>query len=565
MTKLNGREAVVTALRREGVRYVFGIPGGHSVEIMYNALHGISDIQQILTRHEQSAAFMGCCYAQATNEPGVVQGTAGPGVGNLVAGINEALSGKWPLIAICPGSPRLGFGKGVQQEIDQISYIRPNTKWSFRVEIPEKIPWALKRAFDISCAPPCGPVFVEIPIDLGSAEADIPEYIRSYRPLLSAGDEEKVRVAGDLLLKAQSPIIWAGGGVHRSRAWSELRELAETLAIPVLTTISGKGALPEDHPLCVGGVGICRNSISQKMLESADLVIGIGSQYEETATAGWEWWPKVAKFVQIDVDPCQISRNLVPDVAIVGDAKIVLRQLLSLIKEKASRRMQEYPRFTSLVGTKKEFLEAVSDVQSSGKPVRMQKMMKEIQRAISRESWIVVDVGVNQIWASTWPYLQVLKEGHFISASEYLCMGFGVAGVIAVKLAHPKEQAICITGDGGFQMAGKELITAVQYKTPVVWFISNNSALGWIKWFTKEFHSGKYVGVDFDEQPDFVRWAESHHCVGIHVEKAEELREAVKAALKSNEEGVPAVVDVVTDPLDVPEGFSSWHHKVVNR
>jgi len=319
--------------------------------------------------------------------------------------------------------------------------------------------------------------------------------------------------------------------------------------------------------LAVGGVGLFGTKFSESVLSSADVIVGVGSQYEETATTGWSFWSESAKFIQIDIDPLQIGRNFVPDVALVGDAKLVLKQMFKYLKRRvASRRLEDYPRIKALMEAKRQYLESIMPEQSSSDiPIRVPRMLKEIQNAIKKESWIVIDVGVNQAWSSTWPYFHALKEGRFIGPSEYLCMGFGAAGVIGVKLAHPEDQAICITGDGGFQMVGKEMITAVQYDVPVSWFIMNNFSLGWIKWFTKEFHEEKYITVDFEEQPDFVKWAESQKCLGFHVEKPEELSQAIRNALKANQQGTPALVDVVTDPLDVPDGFSTWHHKLLRR
>lgn len=567
MIKVKARYAVASALKDERVKFVFGIPGGHSVNTLYESLYGIKEINVILTRHEQSASFMGCCYAQATDEPGIIHGTVGPGVGNLVTGLSEALLGRWPLIAICPGSSRASFGKGLQQEFDQIGMYKNIVKWAFRIELPERIPWGLKRAFDIACAPPQGPVFLEIPVDIGSEEAELPSYIKSTRPLRYAGDPESVAQAAELISKSMKPVILAGGGIHRSKAWNELRKFCELLAAPILTTISGKGAIAESHPLYAGGVGICRTKFSQKVFEDADLVIVIGSQLEEQATAGWKWWPENAKFIRIDVDPVQIGRNILPDISIVGDAKLVLKQLIDYLENKMEGSRTGNPsRINDLIKLKEDFLESIADEENSSQvPVRVPRMLREIKESLSKSAWAVVDVGQNLIWSATWPYFQIAQEGHFIAPSEYVCMGFGAAGVIAVKLANPKDQVVCITGDGGFQMVGKEMITAVQYKAPVTWFIMNNYSLGWIKWFEKEFHGGRFIGVDFEEQPDFVKWAQSQKCFGVRVERPGELREAIDRALKSNREGVPALVDIVTSPMDVSYGFQGWHYQVTRQ
>jgi len=416
----------------------------------------------------------------------------------------------------------------------------------YTVDRAEKIPWIMRRAFNIAASPPPGPVFINFPIDLGQETFDAEPY-KPTLPVRSAGDPELIVEAGEHLLKADRPLIVAGRGVHASAAWKELRELAELLAVPVLTTNSGKGAIVDNHPLAMGGVGINRTRLSEKVYTEADWMLWVGSQLEEWATGNLLERPR-ATFIYVDADPRQMSRNWVPDVGIVGDARLVLQQLVDYCRLKVQRgALEDYPRVKDLTRLKREYFAGIQLVDST--PMHPGRLALAVSKHMPEDAVAVLGEGVNRVWTAV--LLQVRTQGHWVSASDYGCMGFSVAASIGVKLGKPRNPVFCITGDGSFQMQMHELPVAVQYNAPVTWFIADDHCLGWIKWHQK-VHGERYIAVDFNPAWRFDKVAEACGVEGILVERLGELDEAVTRAFRLNREGVAAVVDVLTATVGTP-------------
>ncbi|MEM2901729.1 MAG: thiamine pyrophosphate-binding protein [Candidatus Bathyarchaeia archaeon] len=557
MTVLRADRAVVQSLVKENVKYVFGLPGGHSCEILYDALHGEESVKPILTRHEESGSFEALGYAKATGSVGFCHGTAGPGWGQLLPGVHEAYAGRVPLIAFCASVPIKHYGMGALQEFPQAESMLPFCKWVYTIDKVEKVQWVMRRAFSVSRSHPPGPVFINFPIDLGGEEADFPEY-RAIPSTLYEADVEAVKAAGDALLKAEAPIIVAGGGVHLSGAYRELQELAELLTIPVLTTNSGKASIPETHPLYAGGVGLNKTRASERVYEESDCALWIGSQLEEWATGQWAWRPEKAKLLYLDADPEQMSRNWIPDVALVGDAKLTLERLVEYCRSKLGKAVKSSERLRRLSRFKAMYMQEVEELRKTeSKPIHPGRLAVSVSDAMPEDSIAVLGEGANRIWTAT--YLQVRRAGHWISSSDYGCMGFSVPASLGVKLGRPNHVVFAITGDGSFQMQMHELPVAVQYNLPVAWFVANDGALGWIKWYQREFKDGRIISVDFNPQWDFVKVAEAAKCAGMRVENPSELDDVVKEAFKVVKSGTPVVVDVLTETFQHTYGSNRYH------
>jgi acetolactate synthase-1/2/3 large subunit len=547
-------QSVVESLEAEGVPHVFGLPG--NPRFLYDALYDSTRVKAILVREESSGVFMALAHARLTGTPGVCFASPGPGVANLLPGLMEAHSACTPVIALATTADTRHEGMGAFQEVDQLALVQPITKWSARITEAEKVPWAMRRAFSVAVNGKPGPVYLEIPANVALAQTDIPEYSPIPKPFRPAGDPEAVEVAAELFAAAERPLVVAGGGAVSSGAVAELRALAETRSAPIMTTPSGRGSISEDHPLALGLVGLYRSKVGEKAFGEADLLVTVGSRNEEFQTAGWRYFPEGAKYIQIDIDPFEIGRNWVPDVAIVADARLALRQLTESLRSQSlgattwgdglAREMREYG------------AEVEEDCRTDAVPIKSKRVVRELNHVFGGDAILVNENGSQDLWSYCYPYYQVTEGGHCVPPGEQTCMGSGVSGAIGAKLAMPEKRVVCVTGDAAFQMFMKELPTAVQYQAPVTWIVLNNDSLGWIKYHQKKM-GGRYIAVDFEVQPDFVGIAKANRCHGERVEQPAEIRGALERALQANDEGVPAVLDFVVDPWDFQPGFAPFH------
>ena len=551
-------DVIVDALRKEGVRFVFGLPGNPVV--LYDSLYDEEGIQAILVRHETSGVFMAMAYAKLTRQPGVCFGSPGPGVANLIPGVLEAQSGCTPLIALGSSASSMLEGMGAFQETPQVDMFRPITKWSFRLPSADRAAWTMRRAFSLASNGKPGPVYVDVPFDVGTSTTSEVQYVPSDRPIRVRPDPERVKEAADLLLASERPVIVAGGGAFASAASGELIALAELLGIPVLTTPCGRGVIPESHPLALGLVGLYRTRVGRRVYQEADLVLSLGSRNEEFQTAAWRYFPEGAKFIQVDIDPSEMGRNWVPDVAVVGDVKLALRDLVAAVSQRARRRpLEEMPRVKGIMEAKEAFEgEVEAECADASAPLKSKRIVREANRVFGGGAVLVNENGSQDLWSYYFPYYKVLDIDGCVAPAEQTCMGFGVAGAIGAKLAAPDRKVICTTGDGAFQMFMKELPTAVQYDAPVTWIVLNNFSLGWIKLHERALGE-RYIAVDFEAQPDFAAVAKACGCYGEHVDEASAVRPALESALRQNDAGVPAVLDFIVDPWDFPDGFKEFH------
>jgi len=560
VNRMIGYHAVVDALTREDVEFLFGIPG--NPRVIYDQLYDVPRIRPILVRHECSGVLMAMAYSRISGKTGVCFASPGPGVANLVPGFLEAYYACTPLVAPCPSASMENEGMGAFQECDQVGMLRPVTKWSVRVSRSDRISWFMHRAFSLAINGKPGPVFLEIPSDIGFAEAEMPEYARAQRVLVR-GDSDRIREAIDFILKAEMPLIIAGGGVVLSRAYSELIQLAELIGAPVMTTPAGRGSIPEDHPLAVGQVGLYRTKVGKQLQEQSDLIITVGSRNEEFQSGAWTHLPEKAKYIQIDIDPFEIGRNWIADIAIVGDAKLVLIDMIEGIdKMMKKRKLEEMPRVASIVRAKEEFeAEVENECKTEAVPIKAKRIVRELNKVFGKDTIICHENGMQDLWSYYFPYYKVLSLGDSFPPAEQTLMGMAVAGAIGAKLAAPKKKVVCTTGDGAFQMFMKELPTAVQYKAPVTWVILNNRSLGWVKYIQK-LTNERFIATDFEAQPDFVKIAEANRCFGERVETPDAIELALKNALRANAEGLPALVDMIVDPFDSPDGFREFHRDI---
>jgi len=557
--KMNAWQAIIEAFKAEGVRYIFGLPGG---DTFYDAIAESPEIQPVLVREESSGVFMAMGYAKITGKPGVCYASSGPGVANLVPGLLEAESACVPVIAIAGASNAANAGMGAFQETDQMSIIRPITKWSERVTQPERIPWVIRRAFSIALNGKPGPVFIELPKDSAQQEAEITDYIPAEYPIRSAGDASRIEAAAELLLKSRKPLLVAGGGAHNSRAFDEVKELAEMLSSPVMTTPSGRGIISEAHPLAFGVVGLYFTRVGEQIYGESDLLVTIGSRNEDFQSGVQKFFPKEAKYIQIDIDHNEIGRNWIPDVAIVGDAKLVLKDLIESVRNKLKNRKRNTRRIKKLIQAKERYeSEIKAECLTDAVPIKTKRVVWELNEVYGKNTILVNENGSQDLWSYYCPYYKVLDINSCVAPGEQTCMGFGVAASIGAKLAMPEKNVVCTTGDGAFQMFMKELATAAQYKAAVTYIVLNNYSLGWVKYGQKR-RGVPHVGVDFEVQPDFVKIAEANKCYGERVENPDSIKAALQRALEVTQAGTPAVIEFIVDGWDFAPGFLNFYRRL---
>lgn len=559
MRRMNVWQAIVDSLKAEDIRHVFGLPGG---DAFYDALYDVPEIQPVLVREESSGAFMAMAYARMTGKPGVCYASSGPGVANLVPGIMEAESACVPLIAICGASAAGNAGMGAFQEADQIGIMKPITKWTERITQPERVPWVMRRAFSLAANGKSGPVFIEVPKDLGMIEGEVPDYVPAVYPLKPSGDPSMIEKAAEILIKAAMPVIVAGGGAIYSGAFQQVMELAEFLEIPVMTTPCGRGILPEDHHLAFGQVGLYFSRLGEQVYGEADLIMTIGSRNEDFQSGNQQFFPEGAKYIQIDIDPHEIGRNWIPDVPIVGDAGMILGDLLECVKDRIGDEGKKNLWTHRAMALKRNYENEVkSECLTDATPIKTKRVVQELNQVFGKNTILVNENGSQDLWSYYWPYYRVLDINCCVAPGEQTCMGFGVAGAIGAKLAQPSKKVVCTTGDGAFQMFMKELPTAVQHNAPVTYVVLNNFSLGWIK-FGQKRRGDRFIATDFHAQPDFVKIAEANGCYGERVEAPSNIKPALERSLKANEDGKPAVIEFIVDGWDFAPGFESFYRRL---
>ena len=430
--EVSAGRAIVDVLKAEGVKAVFGIPGGHTLGI-YDALYDTPEVRHILVRHEQVAANMAAGYAQLTGEPGVCCVTAGPGATNLVSGIAEAFVGALPIVILAGRGATTTTHRGASQEIAQEQIFRPITKWSVRIDRADLIVGALRQAFTIARSGKPGPVLIDIPRDVLAQQVSFDGYQPVGKPLPPRGNPAQIAAAAAALRRAARPLIIAGGGAIAADAPAEVRALAEALQAPVLTTLSGRGSLPDDHPLAAGGIGHHRTWLTKRLLPEADVVLGLGCRFEEQETNwrdGYVPDPR-ACYIQVDIDPAEIGRSVVPKLAVVGDVRLVLRDLLDALKPRRAGTPRS--RLEELARDKAKLEDEVAGMVGSGqRPIHPMRVIGTVRDVFPRDATVAIDVGVlAQGMGGAFPYFKVYRAALLHRAVELLRHGlcvFGAAG-----------------------------------------------------------------------------------------------------------------------------------------
>jgi acetolactate synthase I/II/III large subunit len=536
---MKAARAIWEALKREGVEVVFGYPGG-AVIPLYDALFDF-EIDHILTRHEQGAAHAADGYARASGRPGVVIATSGPGATNLTTGIANAYLDSVPLVAITGQVRSPLIGTDAFQEADIHGITLPIVKHSYLISDASEIPQIIHEAFYIATTGRPGPVVVDIPSDLQLAEIDYDAEkaakidLPGYKPTVK-GHPKQVKAAARAIAEAERPLIYAGGGVIASNGAEELRELAIYAHIPVTTTLTGKGAFPEDHELSLGMLGMHGTAYANYAIDNCDLIFAVGVRFDDRVTGKLETFAPNATVVHVDVDPAEISKNVAVDVPIVGDAKRVLAALITEIKRLDPSPDRHIPWMRQVSDWKKSHpLTIRQDPEGEIVPEFVVQKIWEVTRG---EAVVTTEVGQNQMWAAQ--YYLARHPRQFISSAGLGTMGYGFPAAIGAQIARPDKTVIDIAGDGSIQMNIQELATAVNYRLPVKICILNNQYLGMVRQWQHLFYQKRYSATCIACQPDFVKLAEAYGAQGFRATRPDEVEEVLRIALQSDQ---PAVID----------------------
>jgi acetolactate synthase-1/2/3 large subunit len=537
-----GSEALVRALEAEGVDFVFGLPGGANLP-MYDALVDAS-LRHILVRHEQSAAHMADGYARIKRKAGVCFATSGPGATNLITGIATAYADSSPMIAVTGQVPLAMIGKDAFQETDIIGVANPCTKYAFQPRAAIEIPETVKKAFYIAESGRPGPVLIDIPKDVQQARENIqfPDLIkvRGYNPIIDA-DLSQLERAVETMIKAERPIIMAGGGVILSGAFSELQAMAELLMAPVVTTFKGKGSFPENHPLAMGPIGMHGHPEANKIIIEADCIIAVGARFSDRSVGRFDEFGKGMTIIHLDVDPAEIGKNKAVDIAVIGDVKASLRTAVKMLaKHKVIEKTKDDP----WLKRRKELIDYYADtIKDYPRELTAKKALKKLREILPSDAIVTTEVGQCQMWASL--HFDVISPGTFFSSTGLGTMGFGFPASIGAKAAKSQATVVDIAGDGSFNMTENSLAVSVLEKLPVIVFLMNNYMLGMVAQWQRTFYNRRYMGVHQNSCPDYVKLAEAYGAQGIRAESMNDLEGAIKKALKND---VATVIDIAIDP-----------------
>ncbi len=541
MEKISGARALIKALEKQGVKEIFGLPGGANLP-MYDELFK-SNIRHILVRHEQSAAHMADGYGRVSRRAGVCFATSGPGATNIVTGLATANADSSPMIAITGQVPTAMIGRDAFQESDIIGIANPVVKYSFQPKLATEIPEVVKKGFYIAETGRPGAVLIDIPKDTQTNEAEIPfpdeVKIRGYHPWTDP-DVVAIERAIKLLLSSTKPVILAGGGVIISSAFAELQSIAELLMIPVVSTFKGKGAFPETHPLSLGPIGMHGHAEANKIMSEADCVLAIGTRFSDRSVGRFDEFEKNLKIIHLDVDPAEIGKNQTTSVAIVGDVRASLRIFLRLLAQKVTKPSPDNVWLKHVTEVKEYWRE---NLKLHPGELTAARILRKLREVMPHQSIVTTEVGQHQMWASL--FYDVISPGTFFSSTGLGTMGWGFPAAIGAKAARPDLPVVDIAGDGSFNMTENSLATSVLDNLPVIVFLVNNYTLGMVAQWQRTFYDRRMIGVDQKQCPDYCKLAESYGAQGIRVGNLEELGSAIKAGLKSD---VATVIDIPIDP-----------------
>jgi len=553
MVEMTGSRAFVESLEREGVEQIFGVVGGAVIPICDELLD--SDIRFILARHEQGASHMADGFSRASRRAGVCLVTSGPGATNIVTGLATANIDSSPMVAFTGQVPSGMIGTDAFQEVDIIGASSSVTKYNMQVREVSKIPWAIKGAFKIASTGRKGAVLVDLPKDVTTDEGEIvfPESVdfRGYNVNLEP-DQRELDWASTLLSKAKRPVILAGGGVVSSGASTELVALAEYLMAPTATTLMGKGAFPEDHPLSLGLCGMHGTNAANNIVQDADVLLVVGSRFSDRTTGKLSKFAGDTRVIHIDLDRSEIDKNVETVTRVIGDARLALRGILYRLRRLIDSSDTEDGWHQRM----EEFKQQTDPIAATGNPhFSAPHVIGKLRELLPRDAIITTEVGQCQMWAAL--YFDVYKPNTFLTSGGLGTMGWGFPAAIGAKVAKPEVPVVDIAGDGSFGMTENNLATSVEEEIPVTVVVLNNQTLGMVAQWQRMFYNRRYSGVKLKGNPDFVKLAEAYGAIGVRPESMDELEVAFERAIDSD---VTTVIDVEIDPEEnvlpmVPPGM----------
>ena len=532
-----GGEKIVQCLEREGVEYVFGLSGG-AVMPIFDALVD-SKIQLILVRHEQGATHMADGYARSTGRPGVVLVTSGPGATNTVTGLFTALMDSAPMVVICGQVISPMLGKDAFQEADVTGITYPVVKHSYLIKDPQEIPRIVREAFYLANSGRPGPVLIDVPKDVGQGPCDAPfadEFdLPGYR-VPARGDSDRIEEAARLLREARRPLLYVGHGAVIANAGKAITTLAEKLRAPVVNTLLGKGAVDETHPLHLGMMGMHGTAYANKAVVDCDLIMAIGARWDDRITGRVSDFCTNAVKIHVDIDPAEFNKIVRPDLTILGDARLVIEDLIPQIEmadtadwlKRCERWRKQFP---------------LKYPKQGG--LRTQHVLDRLDAVTRGEAILTTDVGQHQMWAAQ--FCRARSNRHWITSGGAGTMGFGFPAAIGAQFANPGKKVWAIVGDGGFQMTQAELATAGLHKLPVKCLIINNHYLGMIRQWQEMFYENRISGADLEGNPDFVKLAQAHGIKALRIRRPGDVDRILREAHEYDEGPCVVVAEVVKE------------------
>ena len=564
--RITGAQALIRALEHEQVDTVFGLPGGCILPAYDPLLE--SSIRHVLVRHEQGAGHMAEGYAHVTGRPGVAMVTSGPAATNLVTPLMDAYMDSIPMVGITGQVGTAAIGSDAFQECDTVGITRSCTKHNELVMTADDLPLAVRQAFHIATTGRPGPVLIDVPKDVLQNEMtwhwpsddEVADSLPGYRPT-SKGHPRMIKEAARLILAAERPVIYAGGGMLKARAAEALRELVELTGIQVVTTLMARGVFPDDHPLCLGMPGMHGTIAATTAMQKSDLLIALGARFDDRITGRVNGFAPDAKIIHVDIDPAEQGKVRRPDVPIVGDCRLVTEELVAAVRDllAGGTAQADISAWKSRVSGWQEIFPLTYDDAEAGAALKPQYCLEKLRDSSPAGTIVASGVGQHQMWASLhWNFNEPYT---WVNSGGLGTMGFAIPAAIGAKVGRPDKTVWAVDGDGCFQMTAQELVTASVERIPVKVALLNNSYLGMVRQWQEMFYDERYSEVYLStETPDYVKWAESMGCVAIRVESPEEVQPAIDKANSINDRSV--VVEFRTDSNEkvfpmVPAGASN--------
>lgn len=549
--KLTGAQALIKSLEMENTEVMFGLPGGAILPV-YDPLID-SSIRHILVRHEQGAGHMAEGYAHATGRPGVAMVTSGPAATNIVTPLCDAYMDSIPLVVITGQVPYSVIGTDAFQECDTVGITMPITKHNWLITDAQDIPRVVREAFHVATTGRPGPVVVDVPKDIAMQEMDWywPEAIDlpGYQPT-TEGHPKQIKEAARLMGEAKRPIIYAGGGILKARAAAALRELAEMTGFPVVTTLMARGAFPDDHELCLGMPGMHGNYTAIAAMQESDLLIALGSRFDDRVTGKLDGFAPEAKIIHVDIDPAELGKVRRPDVALLGDCRLVIEEMIKAVRadqdKKGKKSGSRWPSIEKWRNHLRDYQERYPLVyeQFDDGPLKPQFCIDQLAALSPDDTIVASGVGQHQMWTSQrWTFNHPYT---WVNSGGLGTMGFAVTAAIGAKVGMPERTVWAVDGDGCFQMTAQELVTASAERIPVKIAILNNAYLGMVRQWQEMFYQERYSEVYLSpDLPDYVKWSEAMGCVGFRVDSPEDVGPTIEKANEIDDR--PVVIDFRTD------------------